>query len=113
MSVEFTLAGYPFVGLNGGPHFKFTPATSFQIHCEDQAEVDHYWDKLTDGGDPSMQRCGWCSDKFGISWQVIPRRFGELTKDGDITKVGRMVNAMQTMRKLDVAELEKAFNGDN
>jgi predicted 3-demethylubiquinone-9 3-methyltransferase (glyoxalase superfamily) len=110
MTVNFNLNGHDFVGLNGGPMFKFTEAISFIIDCKDQEEVDHYWYKLTaDGGQES--NCGWLKDKFGVSWQVIPRRLYELFSDSDKAKAGRTMNAMLKMKKLDIAELEKAAEG--
>jgi predicted 3-demethylubiquinone-9 3-methyltransferase (glyoxalase superfamily) len=102
------LSGQQFALMNAGPQFKFNEAISFVIDCRDQEEVDYYWDRLTeDGGEESM--CGWLKDKFGVSWQVVPRRFNELVADDDKEKVGRVMQAMLKMKKLDIAELEKAF----
>ena len=111
MTVTFELDGHPFVALNGGPLFKFTPAISFQIDCKDQAEVDHFWEKLGEGADESKQQCGWLVDKFGVSWQVVPAALFEMVTDPDKTKVGNLTNAMQKMKKLDVEGMRKAFEG--
>ena len=111
LTVQFTLAGQPYIGLNGGPEFHFSEAVSFEIECEDQAEVDRYWDLLTaDGGEPSQ--CGWLKDRFGLSWQVVPRRLNEMYTSSDREGAKRAFEAMLTMQKLDVAELEAAFDGD-
>ncbi len=106
MTVEFELEGQKFVGLNGGPHFKFNEAVSFQILCETQAEVDHFWNKLSEGG--SESQCGWLKDKFGLSWQVIPTALPELMKSGDAATAGRVMNAMLQMKKIDIAALQQA-----
>lgn len=107
-SVTFVLDGQEFYGLNGGPHYQFTPATSFFISCENQEEVDYYWSRLTDGG--SEQPCGWLVDRYGLSWQVIPSALGRLLGDKDRTKAGRAMQAMMGMKKIDIAGLERAFN---
>ncbi|MCK9248721.1 MAG: VOC family protein [Solirubrobacteraceae bacterium] len=110
LTVEFELDGTRFVGINGGPDFTFDEAVSFEISCVDQAEVDHYWDALTaDGG--SESRCGWLKDRFGLSWQVVPRRLVELIQDPDPARARRALQAMYGMRRLDVAELERAADG--
>lgn len=109
MIVEFTLAGQQFVALNGGPHFKFTEAISLMVTCEDQAEVDRLWNHLVAGGAPSQ--CGWLKDKYGLSWQIVPRRFFEMMRDKDSAKTGRVMAAMMQMAKFDVAALERAFAG--
>ncbi len=107
LTVEFELDGNPFTALNGGPEFRFTEAVSFQIDCADQAEVDRYWDALTaDGGEESM--CGWLKDKYGLSWQVVPRRLVELLSDPDPGRAQRVMAAMMPMRRLVVADLEAA-----
>jgi predicted 3-demethylubiquinone-9 3-methyltransferase (glyoxalase superfamily) len=107
MTVGYELDGKPFTALNAGPHFKFTEAVSFVIHCKDQAEVDHYWSKLTaDGGQESQ--CGWLKDKYGLSWQVTPDRLVELMTDPDKAKAGRVMAAMMQMVKIDIPTLEKA-----
>jgi predicted 3-demethylubiquinone-9 3-methyltransferase (glyoxalase superfamily) len=110
MTVAFELAGLPFTALNGGPIFKFTEAVSLQIYVEDQKELDHYWNKLTPGGDPKGQVCGWLKDKYGLSWQVVPTRMVEwFTKPDE--KSQRAFAAMMKMGKLDLAALERAYNG--
>jgi predicted 3-demethylubiquinone-9 3-methyltransferase (glyoxalase superfamily) len=110
MTVNFRIRGQDFVGLNGGPMFRFSEAVSFQIFCDSQAEVDDYWEKLgADGGEPGA--CGWIKDRFGLSWQVIPKRFMELVGDKDKAKVGRTMDAMLKMGKLDIAALERAAAG--
>jgi predicted 3-demethylubiquinone-9 3-methyltransferase (glyoxalase superfamily) len=111
MTVSFELDGQPFVALNGGPHFKFNEAVSLMVMCETQAEVDAYWDKLSAGGDPSAQRCGWLKDKFGLSWQVIPRGMETVMGNPDPQKRERAFAAMMKMKKLDLAELERAAAG--
>jgi predicted 3-demethylubiquinone-9 3-methyltransferase (glyoxalase superfamily) len=105
----FQLAGQDFIALNGGPQFKFTEAISFSIDCETQEEVDEYWKKLTAGGEESM--CGWLKDKFGLSWQVIPRQLGEMMGDKDPEKAKRVMNAMLQMKKIDIAVLKQAYDG--
>jgi predicted 3-demethylubiquinone-9 3-methyltransferase (glyoxalase superfamily) len=112
MTVEFELDGQPFTALNGGPHFKFNEAVSFQIICKDQKEIDYYWEKLTPGGDPSAQVCGWLKDKYGVSWQVVPSIMPELAGDPNSEKSQRAMAAMMEMKKLDIAELERAYNGE-
>jgi predicted 3-demethylubiquinone-9 3-methyltransferase (glyoxalase superfamily) len=111
MTVDFELNGQPFTALNGGPHFKFNEAISFQIMCRNQEEVDHYWNKLNEGGDPNAQQCGWLKDKFGLSWQVIPTALIEMLNDPDKEKSNRTMEAMLQMKKLDIAELERAYEG--
>ena len=111
MTVDFELAGQPFVALNGGPAFNFTEAVSFQVHCETQVEVDHYWDALSAGGDEAAQQCGWLKDRFGLSWQVIPAALYRLMSDPDPGRAGRATTAFLAMKKIDVAELERAAAG--
>jgi predicted 3-demethylubiquinone-9 3-methyltransferase (glyoxalase superfamily) len=108
MTVDFELDGKPYVALNGGPEFKFNEAVSFQISCADQDEVDHYWDKLGEGGEHGP--CGWLKDKFGLSWQVIPQQFLELVSDPDPAKSQAVMSAMLGMRKLVVSELQEAYD---
>jgi len=109
MIVEFELDGLQFMALNGGPKFKFTEATSFLVLCEDQEEVDHFWNKLTtNGGQESM--CSWCKDKYGLSWQIVPARFMEMMKTGTSNQSKRVMDAMFAMRKIIISDLEKAFN---
>jgi predicted 3-demethylubiquinone-9 3-methyltransferase (glyoxalase superfamily) len=112
MTVEFDLNGQKFTALNGGPHFKFNEAISFQIMCQNQQEVDHYWNKLSQGGDSSAQQCGWLKDKFGVSWQVVPTPLLEMLTDSDREKADRTMEAMLQMKKLDIAELERAHGGE-
>lgn len=110
ITVDFTLVGQKFIGLNGGPQFSFTEAVSFTIDCDDQEEVDRYWDALTaDGGEPSM--CGWLKDRFGVSWQVIPRQLTEYLGGADPDGATRAMQAMLQMTKLDVAKLRDAYEG--
>jgi predicted 3-demethylubiquinone-9 3-methyltransferase (glyoxalase superfamily) len=110
LTVNFTLAGRPFIALNGGPDFRFTEAISFMIECKDQAEVDRYWDALTaNGGEPGP--CGWLKDRFGLSWQVVPQRMNEFLSSPDRDGAKRAMEAMLKMGKLDVAALEAAFEG--
>ena len=111
MTVAFELAGQPFTALNGGPIFKFTEAVSFQINCDTQAEVDHFWHRLSAGGDPKAQQCGWLKDKFGLSWQVVPTVLPELMTDPDPRKRERAMTAMLRMKKLDIGELRRAAAG--
>jgi predicted 3-demethylubiquinone-9 3-methyltransferase (glyoxalase superfamily) len=106
MTVEFELDGQRFVGINGGPEFKFDEAISFQITCKDQDEVDYYWDKLTEGGGEGP--CGWLKDKFGLSWQVVPESMAELFDHPDPERAKRAMAAMLQMKKLDIAELRAA-----
>ena len=106
MSVTFELAGQRFIALNGPPMFQFTPAISFFVDCQTQAEVDDLWEKLSAGGE--KKRCGWLQDKFGISWQIVPTILGELLQDGDSEKADRVMAAMMEMTKLDIAGLKKA-----
>ena len=112
MTVEFELNGQPFTTLNGGPHFKFNEAVSFQVMCETQEEVDHYWNRLGQGGDPKAQQCGWLKDKYGLSWQVVPTGMVEMLNDPDREKTNRVMEAMLQMKKLDIAELKRAFEGE-
>lgn len=109
MVASFKLDGQEFLALNGGPMYKFTEAVSFLISCESQDEVDHYWDKLTDGGEPGP--CGWLKDRFGLSWQVVPTRLPELLQDEDPAKSGRVMQAMMQMSKIEIPKLEAAYAG--
>ncbi|MEP7253485.1 MAG: VOC family protein [Ginsengibacter sp.] len=108
MVIEFELEGQKFTGLNGGPHFKFTEAISFIVNCETQDEVDHYWNKLSDGGDAAAQMCGWLKDKFGLSWQIVPQALSQLLSDPDRNRAGRVMNAMLKMKKIDIKGLKDA-----
>jgi len=111
MVVAFELEGQTFTALNGGPVFKFNEAISFQVSCESQAEVDHYWTKLSAGGDPSAQQCGWLKDRYGVSWQIVPTAMIEMLNDPDATKSQRVMTAMLQMKKIDVAALRRAAAG--
>jgi predicted 3-demethylubiquinone-9 3-methyltransferase (glyoxalase superfamily) len=108
--VDFTLAGQHFTGINGGPQFRFTEAVSFSVDCEDQAEVDRLWDALTAGGGAPGQ-CGWLKDRFGLSWQIIPRQLGEMLGDPDPERARRAMEAMLRMTRIDVAAMRKAIDG--
>lgn len=110
MTVTFELAGQQFIALNGGPEFKFNESVSFSVDCADQAEIDHFWDKLTaDGGEESM--CGWLKDKYGLSWQVVPRDWPEMYSGKDKAASARAMQAMMQMKKLDIAKLKAAYAG--
>jgi predicted 3-demethylubiquinone-9 3-methyltransferase (glyoxalase superfamily) len=109
MTVAFELDGQEFIALNGGPMFKFTEAISFVVNCETQAEVDHYWDKLTAGG--QEVQCGWLKDRFGVSWQVVPTVLTELLQDKDPEKAKRVMAAMLQMKKLSIDGLKRAYEG--
>ena len=110
MTVEFVLDGQRFIAINGGPQFTFDEAVSFQIDCETQDEVDRFWDALTEGGEES--RCGWLKDRYGLSWQVVPTGWEELLNDPDPARGRRAMDAMFAMRKLDIAALRAAADGD-
>jgi predicted 3-demethylubiquinone-9 3-methyltransferase (glyoxalase superfamily) len=109
ITVQFELDGQKFQALDGGPIFKFTEAISLLVDCKDQKEVDYFWEKLSSSKE--NEQCGWCKDKFGLSWQIIPRRLGELLGDKDKEKAHKAANAMLKMKKIVVADLEKAFEG--
>lgn len=110
MSVTFELEGQRFMGLNAGPAFRFNEAVSFFVGCDTQQEIDELWGKLlADGGSPS--RCGWLKDKFGLSWQIIPTALGRLLNDKDPGRAGRVMNAMLQMNKLDIGQLQRAYDG--
>ena len=106
MTIAFEIEGQEFIALNGGPHFKFTPAVSFVINCDTQEEVDDFWDQLSAGG--KTDRCGWLTDKFGLSWQVVPKALVELIRDPDPAKSKRVMEAMLQMTKIDIPTLKKA-----
>ncbi|HSI53771.1 MAG: VOC family protein [Ramlibacter sp.] len=111
MTVSFELSGQAFTALNGGPHFKFNEAVSLQIMCDSQQEVDHYWEALKAGGPVEAQQCGWVKDRYGLSWQVIPKDFLKLMESTDTTAVERAFGAMMGMKKLDMVQLQRAFDG--
>jgi predicted 3-demethylubiquinone-9 3-methyltransferase (glyoxalase superfamily) len=106
MTVAFEIDGQSFTAINGGPVFKFTEAISFVINCETQKEIDHYWEKLSEGGDPNAQQCGWLKDKYGLSWQIVPARLGELMSDPSRSE--RVMGALLKMKKLDIQALQEA-----
>ena len=109
MVVEFEIDGQTFTALNGGPNFKFNEAISLQVHCETQADVDYFWSKLTQGGEEGP--CGWLKDRFGLSWQVVPAAIPKMMTDPDRTKSARVMNAFMKMKKLDIAALQRAYEG--
>jgi predicted 3-demethylubiquinone-9 3-methyltransferase (glyoxalase superfamily) len=109
-TVEFELNGQKFLALNGGPQYSFTPAVSVVVECADQAEVDYYWDRLSEGGQEVA--CGWLQDKYGLSWQIVPTVFLDMINGPDRDKVERVTAAMYTMKKMDIAELERAYAGE-
>ena len=111
LTVEFSLDGRKFLALNGGPVFKFNEAISFQVLCETQEEVDHYWEKLSARGDPKAQQCGWLKDKFGVSWQIVPVVLPALLANEDAAKADRVMKALLAMKKLDIAALQRAHSG--
>lgn len=111
LMVSFELDGRPFTALNGGPDFKFTEAVSFQIMCDTQEELDEYWDKLGEGGDPECQVCGWLKDKYGLSWQLVPSIVPELLRDPVTEKTSRVMAAIMGMKKIDIATLKRAWEG--
>jgi predicted 3-demethylubiquinone-9 3-methyltransferase (glyoxalase superfamily) len=107
MTAEFEIRGQRFIALNGGPHFKFNEAVSFQVHCETQKEIDYFWETLSAGG--TEGQCGWLKDKFGVSWQVTPTVLAEMLKDADSRKVERVTKAFLRMKKFDIEELQRAY----
>lgn len=109
MTIDFELDGQMMTALNGGPHFTFNEAVSLVVNCHDQAEVDFYWDRLTEGGDPSAQQCGWLKDRFGVSWQVVPVEMLALLTDPDPVKAGKAMASMLKMKKLDVEAMRAAM----
>lgn len=113
MSVEFEILGQKFLGLNGGPMFKFTEAISFIVNCETQEEIDELWAKLTEGGDEKAQQCGWLKDKFGLSWQIVPAILAQMMADKDPHKSERVMKAFLPMKKLDIEILKRAFEGNS
>jgi predicted 3-demethylubiquinone-9 3-methyltransferase (glyoxalase superfamily) len=109
MTVEFEIGGRTFVGLNGGPHFKFNEAVSFQVHCRTQQEIDYFWGKLGQGGQEGP--CGWLKDKYGVSWQVVPNVLPAMLTDADPKRSQRVTKAFLQMKKFDIGELERAYDG--
>lgn len=111
LTVDFELDGQPFTALNGGPVFTFNEAVSLQVMCATQQDIDYYWDTLTAGGDPKAQQCGWLKDKFGVSWQVVPAGMAQILNDRDRARADRAMSAMLRMKKPDMAELTRAYEG--
>src|SRR6266498_5772086 len=111
MTIEFELNGQAFTALNGGPVFQFNEAISFQVRCQDQKEVDYYWERLSKGGDAKAQQCGWLKDKYGVSWQIVPTVLPEMLQDADAEKSQRVMKAMLHMKKMDIETLKRAYEG--
>jgi predicted 3-demethylubiquinone-9 3-methyltransferase (glyoxalase superfamily) len=111
MTVEFVLSGLPFTALNGGPIFQFNEAVSLQVICHTQKEIDYYWDKLGQGGDPNARQCGWLKDRYGLSWQVVPEGMAKMYKNPKSKGTERAFAAMMQMKKIDIAALEAAYKG--
>jgi predicted 3-demethylubiquinone-9 3-methyltransferase (glyoxalase superfamily) len=111
MTVAFELDGHAFTALNGGPMFTFNEAISFQVSCATQEEVDYYWEKLSEGGDQRAQQCGWLKDKYGVSWQVIPTALIDMLTSPDAEKSQRAMKSMLQMKKIDIEELKRAYDG--
>jgi len=109
LTASFELNGLRFVALNGGPIYKFSPATSFVVNCETQVEVDYYWEKLGEGG--KHNQCAWLDDKFGVTWQIVPKQLGQLLSDPDPVRAGRVMQAMMQMKKIIIADLQRAADG--
>lgn len=109
MTVEFEIGEQTFVALNGGPHFKFNEAVSFQVHCKTQEEIDYFWEKLSEGGEEGP--CGWLKDKYGVSWQVVPAALSQMLADADPTKSQRVTKAFLQMKKFDIGKLKQAYEG--
>ncbi|AGI24694.1 VOC family protein [Pseudomonas sp. MT3] len=112
LTVAFELDGQSFLALNGGPVFSFNEAVSLVVHCDSQAEIDHYWDRLSAGGPVEAQMCGWLKDRFGLSWQIVPRHLGDMVADADPVRATRTMQAVFSMKKLDMAALERAHAGN-
>ena len=111
MAVDFELDGQKFMALNGGPEFKFNEAISLQVLCENQQEIDYYWEKLSAGGDPNAQVCGWLKDKYGLSWQIVPENISRMYEDEKSPGAKRAMAAMLQMTKIDIAAMERAYRG--
>ncbi|HYD33079.1 MAG TPA: VOC family protein [Methylophilaceae bacterium] len=111
LTVVFELDGQSFTALNGGPIFRFNEAISLQIFCQDQAEIDYYWERLSAGGDPNAQQCGWLKDRFGLSWQVVPAGLTDMLSTGDYEQTERVMTALLQMQKLNIAQLQLAYKG--
>lgn len=111
MTIEFEINGHSFLGLNGGPVFKFNEAVSLIVNCKDQEEIDYYWNTLKEGGDPKAQQCGWLKDKYGLSWQIVPTMMAELRDEEPNERSERMIKVMMKMKKLDIKALKDAYDG--
>lgn len=111
LTAEFELDGCALTALNGGPEFKFNETVSLQVMCETQAEIDRLWERLSAGGDPNAQQCGWLKDRYGLSWQIVPAALLGLISDADATRSGRAMTAMMAMKNLDIAALQRAYDG--
>ncbi|MGE8320245.1 MAG: VOC family protein [Comamonas sp.] len=111
MTLELELDGQSLLALNGGPQFRFTEAISLIVHCDSQAEIDHYWARLGEGGDPAAQQCGWLKDRFGLSWQIVPRRWSEMMASSNTAGIQCALALMFTMQKLDMDALQRAYDG--
>lgn len=111
MTVVFEVEGQQFTALNGGPFFTFNEAVSFEVHCDTQDEIDRYWELLGAGGDPKAQQCGWLKDRFGVSWQIVPNMLDVLIADHESPATRRAMDAMLSMKKLDIAALQRAYDG--
>jgi predicted 3-demethylubiquinone-9 3-methyltransferase (glyoxalase superfamily) len=109
--VSFELSGQPFMAISAGPLFKFNEAISFMVYCDNQEEIDYYWERLSAGGDPEAQQCGWLKDKFGLSWQVVPTEMDEMMRYGTPEQIARVTQAFLKMKKFDLAELRRAHQG--
>lgn len=112
MTVQFELDGQPFLALNGGPMFRFNEAVSLMVSCDTQDEIDHYWSRLSDGGDPAARQCGWLKDRYGLSWQIVPAQMASWMGGPDMAAAQRVMQALLGMQKLDIAALERAHDGD-
>jgi predicted 3-demethylubiquinone-9 3-methyltransferase (glyoxalase superfamily) len=110
LAMEFELDGQAFTALNGGPIFKFNEAISFQVGCESQEEIDYYWEKLSAGGDPKAQQCGWLKDKYGLSWQIVPNVLSAMLRDKDAKKSESVMKALLQMKKFDIKALQRAYD---
>jgi predicted 3-demethylubiquinone-9 3-methyltransferase (glyoxalase superfamily) len=110
LTIAFDLDGQEFTALNGGPMFKFNEAISFQVYCQTQQKLDHYWNRLSEGGDPSAQQCGWLKDRFGVSWQIVPKAMAKMVADPDQARSNRVMQALLKMKKLDLRVLQEAYD---
>jgi predicted 3-demethylubiquinone-9 3-methyltransferase (glyoxalase superfamily) len=110
MTIDYELEGQRFIALNGGPIFRFNEAISFQVMCDSQEELDYYWEKLSDGGDEKAQQCGWLKDKYGVSWQIIPKVLVDMLHDKDTIRSQKVIKSMLPMKKIDIKKLQQAYN---